>query len=140
MAGRVALVGRERELDQLAAAVDRVRHGQGHAVYLLGEAGIGKTRLASEVGTLAAAAGVRVLRGRASSPTAQFRPLSEALLSVLRRAGPPADEDLLPYRPALSRLVPEWRLARPSGPDDSLVVLAEAVLRLLVSLGRPGGS
>ncbi|MDQ1656351.1 MAG: hypothetical protein QOD41_1434, partial [Cryptosporangiaceae bacterium] len=51
----------------------------------------------------------------------------------------PDDPGFLPYRPALSRLVPEWRSGRPDGADDSLVVLAEAALRLLLELGRPGG-
>jgi DNA-binding CsgD family transcriptional regulator/transcriptional regulator with XRE-family HTH domain/tetratricopeptide (TPR) repeat protein len=137
--GRASVVGRRDELAALRGAVDAVSRGTGDAIFLAGEAGIGKTRLAAEVGRYAADAGLRVLRGRAATPAVQFRPLSEALLSVLRRSGPPDDPELLPYRPALSRLVPEWRWERPAGADDSLVVLAEAVLRLVMALGRPHG-
>jgi len=137
--GRAPVVGRQAELATLLGAVEAASHGSGGAVFLAGEAGIGKTRLSGEAARFAADAGLLVLRGRATSPTVQFRPLSEALLSVLRRSGPPAEPELMPYRPALSRLVPEWRMERPSGVDDSPVVLAEAVLRLLVTIGRSHG-
>lgn len=137
--GDAPLVGRRDELAGLRAAVAAAAHGRGGVVFLAGEAGIGKTRLAGEAARFAAEAGLRVLRGRAATPTVQFRALSEAVLSVLRRSGPPDDPTLLPYRPALSRLVPEWRPEVPAAAgEDSPVVLAEAVLRLMVALG-PGG-
>ena len=47
-----ALVGRERELSELAHAWSRARSGNGGVVVLTGEAGIGKTRLAVELLTL----------------------------------------------------------------------------------------
>jgi DNA-binding SARP family transcriptional activator/DNA-binding CsgD family transcriptional regulator/tetratricopeptide (TPR) repeat protein len=134
--GAATVVGRPAELMTLRTAVEAASRGGGGSLFLLGEAGIGKTRLAAETTRFAEHMGLNVLRGRAA-PGVQFRPLSEALLSVLRRSGPPEDRDLLPYRPALSRLVPEWR-GEP-GLDDSLVVLAEAVLRLIITLGRPRG-
>ncbi|OLB74234.1 MAG: hypothetical protein AUI14_24155 [Actinobacteria bacterium 13_2_20CM_2_71_6] len=137
--GGPAVVGRHDELATLQGAVEAALRGTGGAVFLVGEAGIGKTRLATETTRYADQLGLNVLRGRAATPAVQFRPLSEALLSVLRRYGPPSDPDLLPYRSALSRLVPEWHAERPVGVDDSLVVLAEAVLRLLITLGRPRG-
>lgn len=133
-----SIVDRETELAGLAAAVKAASTGSGGVVFLCGEAGIGKSRLATEATRLAADAGLRVLRGRAASPSVQFRALSEALLSVLRRSSRPADPDLLPYYPALSRLVPEWRVGLTARPEDSLVVLAEAVLRLVVAVGRQG--
>src|SRR4051794_6478066 len=75
---------------------------------------------------------VRMLVGRAvagSSPV-PFRPLAEALLAGLRHGPPPDAEDLVPFRPALARLIPHWREADQS-PDTSLVILGEGVLRLL---------
>jgi DNA-binding SARP family transcriptional activator/DNA-binding CsgD family transcriptional regulator len=137
--GAAALVGRGGELGSLKSVVDAASRGTGGAVFLIGEPGIGKTRLAAETARLGEQLGLTVLRGRAATPAVQFRPLSEALLSILRRSGAPDDPDLLPYRPALSRLVPEWRTDRPAGVDDSLVVLAEGVLRLVIALGRPRG-
>jgi DNA-binding CsgD family transcriptional regulator/tetratricopeptide (TPR) repeat protein len=136
---RPALVGRDAEAAALGAALDDAQHGRGGAIFLVGEAGIGKTRLAAETEQRATARGFCVLRGRATASAPQFRPLTEALLSVLRHAGSLTYPELGPYRPALSRLIPEWRLERPPGPDDSLVVLAEAVLRLLTSLGDQRG-
>jgi DNA-binding CsgD family transcriptional regulator/tetratricopeptide (TPR) repeat protein/transcriptional regulator with XRE-family HTH domain len=133
-----SIVDREVELAGLCAAVDAVSAGAGGVVFLVGEAGIGKTRLATEAARLAADAGLQVLRGRAANPSVQFRALSEALLSVLRRSPRPDDPELLPYYPALARLVPEWRAGLTARPEDSLVVLAEAVLRLVVSVGRQG--
>jgi DNA-binding SARP family transcriptional activator/DNA-binding CsgD family transcriptional regulator/tetratricopeptide (TPR) repeat protein len=137
--GGAALVGRATEVAILRDAVAATAAGAGRALFLVGEAGIGKTRLAAEAARLAEQADLTVLRGRAATPAVQFRPLSEALLSTLRRSGPPDDPELLPYRPALSRLVPEWRGERPPGADDSLVVLAEAVLRLVTVLGGARG-
>jgi class 3 adenylate cyclase len=43
------LIGRDRELGGLKAAVDQVRGGRGQIVCLIGEAGLGKSRLISEL-------------------------------------------------------------------------------------------
>ena len=56
-------VGRERELGQLGRALDAARAGSGTAVVVAGEAGIGKTRLASELAARARDAGFEVLLG-----------------------------------------------------------------------------
>jgi DNA-binding SARP family transcriptional activator/DNA-binding CsgD family transcriptional regulator len=129
------VLGRDAELAALHTAVADA----GPPVFIVGEAGIGKSRLAAEAVRIADEAGMTVLRGRAASAAVQFRPLNEALLSTLRRSGPPDDAQLRPYLPALARLVPEWRVHAPADVDDSLVVIAEAVLRLLINLGRRGG-
>lgn len=42
------LIGREREFSELTAALDRLRDGRGQIVCLIGEAGLGKTRLLEE--------------------------------------------------------------------------------------------
>lgn len=43
------LIGRNTELDQLKRVVDEVRQGRGQVVCLIGEAGLGKSRLFSEL-------------------------------------------------------------------------------------------
>jgi DNA-binding CsgD family transcriptional regulator/tetratricopeptide (TPR) repeat protein len=133
------VVGRDAELDLLRSALADLRDGRGGAVFVVGEPGLGKTRLVRELTRIATAATVTVVQGRATLPSVPFRPLSEALFSALRHSGVPDDPELVPYRHALSRLVPEWRAQRLPGVDDSLVVLAEAVLRLLRRLGRDTG-
>ena len=61
---RPALVGREPELSLLLRGLQDARHGRGTLLWISGEAGIGKTRLAQEVGALAAAWGACVLWSR----------------------------------------------------------------------------
>src|SRR5688572_10094805 len=99
-----ALIGREKESAVLDTAVEAAQRGCGGAVFIVGEAGIGKTRLAAEVEQLAAHRGLRTLRGRATASSPQFRPLTEALFSVLRHIDPGAHPELDPFRPVLSRL------------------------------------
>ncbi|MGH2671016.1 MAG: ATP-binding protein [bacterium] len=57
-------VGRARELSELERALDATRAGSGATVLVAGEAGIGKTRLASELARCALEAGFAVLLGR----------------------------------------------------------------------------
>src|SRR5690606_31275847 len=61
---RPPLVGRARELDDLAQILARSARGAGQLVLLAGEAGMGKSRLCEELATLAAEQGSLVLWGR----------------------------------------------------------------------------
>ena len=79
MAQRVSssvFAGRSRELAELRAAMARAVDGAPTVVLVGGEAGIGKSRLLSEVATQAAGAGVRVLPGQCVS-------LEEAAIPLL---------------------------------------------------------
>ena len=57
-------VGRVRELGELERALDATRGGSGRTVLVVGDAGIGKSRLASELAGRARDAGFEVLIGR----------------------------------------------------------------------------
>lgn len=59
-----AFVGREREMDILCATLEETLAGHGRAAVLLGEPGIGKTRLASELTAYAREQDMRILTGR----------------------------------------------------------------------------
>lgn len=123
--------------DGLAAA----RAGGGGAIFLIGEGGIGKSRLAAAAANLAYGCGMRLMRGRSSTtgPLVPYRSLTEAVLSLLR-SGAPIDIDALgPYRPVLGRLVPDLRPASTDHGDASLIILAEAVLRLTALAGNGSG-
>ena len=75
-------VGRTRELEELERALDATRAGNGATVLVAGEAGIGKSRLASELGKLARDAGFEVLLGRSIDLVGTelpFQPFVEAL-------------------------------------------------------------
>ncbi len=135
------LVGRDGEVDELDRILAEARKGQGSAVFVIGEPGIGKTRLAAEAVSHAYGAEMVVLRGRGSTmgPAVPFRPLTEALLAVGRAGAVPGDGELGPYRSVLGRLVPDWNDGAGGAPDGSLIVMAEAVLRLTAVLGREHG-
>lgn len=135
------IVGRDGELRAVGEALDSARAGHGGAIFLAGESGIGKSRLAAAAADLAFAADMRLLRGRGSviGPMVPFRSLTEALLSLLR-AGDPIDVAALgPYRSVLARLIPDWGEAPNAQDDGSLVILAEAVLRLTGIAGQGRG-
>lgn len=136
------VVGRGPEWQELRGALDRLPDGHGATLVVAGEAGVGKSRLLREVAAEGARRGAQVLTGRAverDSP-APLRPLAEALFSRLRKSGPPQVPELTPFVPILGRLVPQWRLPGETPGEESLVVLGEAVLRLLAALGEGRGS
>ena len=129
------VVGRDRELGVLRSALDAARRGEGSVVMLVGEAGIGKSRLARELVKEAEAAGMVVLRGRAvpGAAKAPFRPLAEALAPVVdefARAGSTLD----PWLPALAAVVPGLRAPHPGPGDASDAARGESVVRALSSL------
>lgn len=136
-----AIVGRDREVEALRRTLQQARAGRGGSLFLVGESGIGRSRLAATAAQLAVAADMTLLRGRGSAigPMVPFRSLTEALLSLTRATEPIAVEELGPYRPILGRLIPEWGTPTVEPDSASLVVLAEGVLRLIGLAGRRHG-
>jgi len=136
------VIGRGAETEALRSALAAAGDGAGAVVFLTGEAGIGKSRLAGELAAEARAGGVRMLAGRAvpASAASPYRPLTEALLQALRGYPFPADDGLTPWRPALRAIVPAIVPAGGDGHGDhSPAVRGEAVLQLLRRLAGPGG-
>jgi len=138
------LVGRQASFSQLVGRYQQARGGQPQAVLLVGEAGIGKTRLAREWVAWAAAQGALVLAGHAFEMGGRlpYQPLVEALRPRLEAENAPEDllEDL--WLAELARLLPELRVRYPDLPtptEDELTAkgrLFEAVARLLDALAR----
>jgi DNA-binding CsgD family transcriptional regulator len=138
------LVGRRAEMEMLTAALEAAGESHGGVVFITGENGVGKSRLAREISTLAARRGFQVLSGRGahSAVPVPYRPVAEALLGAARAGIVPDTPDMpvvASYRAALSSLVPEWR--RPGDADAHLtpVVVGEALLRMLARPGSSGG-
>ncbi|SEO47495.1 helix-turn-helix transcriptional regulator [Trujillonella endophytica] len=79
------LVGRDRERALLHGLVAGARVGQGAALVLVGEAGIGKSVLLADADEVASASGMQVLRatGTASETGIGFGALSQVLRPVL---------------------------------------------------------
>src|SRR3954464_602762 len=61
------LVGREDELDQLAAALERLRTGKGGSLWICGETGIGRSALLKAAAGMAGRSGLTVVAGGAQS-------------------------------------------------------------------------
>src|SRR5207302_201064 len=113
MDGALPLVGRRAELALLTSAL---ASGAGpRAVVLVGEAGVGKTRLVGEAVGQARQVGVSVLLGACLPLTdsVPFLPVTEALRGLGAadgRPGPPAVlERCEPrVRAEMARLIPGW--------------------------------
>jgi class 3 adenylate cyclase/tetratricopeptide (TPR) repeat protein len=80
-AGLTPLIGREREMASLGEAFASARAGQGRVVFLVGEAGIGKSRLLYEFRRTLGAEPYRWLEGRCASygATTAFLPIADGL-------------------------------------------------------------
>ena len=110
-------VGRERELATMLEALEETRTGRGRILFVGGEPGIGKSRIADELATRARDGGHQVLWGRgwegAGAPA--YWPWVQALRAYLRSTDP--DElrvqlgsgarDIAPMLPELRDLVPD---------------------------------
>ena len=134
------LIGRDGALAAARGALADASRGSGGVLFVSGEAGVGKSRLVTELVSGARENGMQVLFGRAvqADVPVPFRPFSEALLSHFRSQGLPDLPELTPFRPALGRLLPEWRTAG-EATHEPLVVLAEGVVRLLTAAAGPHG-
>jgi DNA-binding CsgD family transcriptional regulator len=120
-----AIHGRDAETRAVAALLDRTRAGQGGALVVRGEAGIGKTALLDVAA--AAARGMRVLRATAIETEAElpFAGLHLLLRPVLGRL----DRVPRPQALALERAFGHAEAAGP--PADDVFLAGLAVLSLL---------
>src|SRR5438270_2992086 len=138
------LLGRSAAFRHLVGSFQQTRQGQPRAVLVVGEAGIGKTRLADEFVAWSRAQAAEALRGHAFEIGGRlpYQPLVEALRERLEAENAPEDllEDV--WLAELSRLLPELRVRYPDLPaptEDELTAKArlfEAVARLLDALAK----
>jgi predicted ATPase len=138
---RSPLVGRRAEMDRLAAELSRAARGQGCALFLVGEAGIGKMRLAREALVLAREQGFLVLEGSSYALEGRlaYAPILSAFGSFLRRLDSPRQARLVSGLPDLGRLFTDLRLPALSPLGDPALEktrLFEAIARLLERLAR----
>ncbi len=103
-------IDRESELASLKSLLDATMRGEGCIVFLAGEAGIGKTRLAEELRTYAALRGVRTLSGRCLDKESgvPYSPWVQMMKEVINQVSPQvlrkASSD---YIGEIAKLVPE---------------------------------
>ena len=138
------IVGRDTELAALDDLLSRTAAGEGAAVALVGDAGLGKSRLARAAVERAARHGLVVAVGRCGQADARvpLRPFSQAVAGLLRDRPLPTSPAVTPYRAVLGRLAPELRPEGLAVSDGALepeaVHLGEGVLRLLRAMGPRG--
>jgi eukaryotic-like serine/threonine-protein kinase len=121
-AGGATLVGRERELSELRAALEDALSGHGRLVLLTGEPGIGKTRLTEELTLYAARRGARVLVGRCweAGGAPAYWPWVQSLRAYMRDSEPDALRSAVGDRAGdLAQLVPELRRHVPGLPEQT---------------------
>jgi len=142
---RAVFIGRRGEMAQLGSLWAAARAGQCQVIFLTGEAGIGKTCLASEFGLGAYADGATVLFGHTDEDmTLPYQPLAEALRHYVRSC--PVDVLTAKseiFSAGLSRLVPELSQRLPDLPvaaqadaDTERYRLFDAVVTLLAEASR----
>jgi class 3 adenylate cyclase/tetratricopeptide (TPR) repeat protein len=142
---RTRFVGRSRETAELRRHVGRALNGHGSVVFVSGDAGVGKTRLVSEIAIESGDRGMRVLSGSAYEAQGMppYLPVVDALKQYFadrsRTAIPlPSDTD-----PVLARLLPELqtsaddRVRRPTlHPESAPDHLFEDINQLLRRIGQ----
>ncbi len=122
-----ALIGRDVPLEQLARCWHEARDGLRRVVMLIGEPGIGKTRLAAEFCRSAYEDGATVLLGRCYEESlVPYQPFVEAMSHYVSRAQP--DELRLvvgQHRPTLAKLLPELAEQAPHTAIDGAAEASE---------------
>ena len=133
------LVGRDAELGLLLGLLDAATDGRPVVALVSGDAGVGKTRLVTELGAAARERGFAVLSGRCAelADSVPYLPLADALRDAVSEpsAGGPL-LDAMAARPVLSRLLPdrEGGLAGGDLPGMAQQQLFGAVLGMLAEL------
>jgi len=150
IAGReIPLIDRVEEMKLLKEAVDRAILGEGGLVFLYGEAGIGKTRLARELRAYAHLRGMQVLYGRCPAlfrmdgvpPYILWR---EVIRDYLETSNPEQLYRVIGFYPAeVAKLVPELSQklraipqSFPISPEQEQNRLFEAVSQFVTNIAR----
>jgi len=147
----IQLIDRVEEMQVLREAADRAARGEGGVVFLYGEAGIGKTRLAKELGAYARSQGMQVLYGRCP---ALFRMdgvppyvlWEEVIKDYLEVCTPDQLFRVIGSYPIeVSKLVPQLKQklrtfpqSFPLSPEHSRDRLFEAVSQFVTNISREG--
>jgi DNA-binding CsgD family transcriptional regulator/tetratricopeptide (TPR) repeat protein len=143
MTGRLVsptIVGRERELAVVTAALDRILAGTPTHLLIAGEAGVGKSRLTAELTTIATARGMRVLAGGCANigdGGLPFGPIVDALRGLVRDLDPATLEIVVDgARGDLARLVPALGPTVRDASADGATQQARLFEAVLSTLGR----
>ena len=143
-------IGRHHELSLIWNQFEAATGGRASVVLLVGELGIGKTRLLEEVAACAVQDGATVLRGGASESEGMppYLPFLEALGKYIRVTSPDQLREQVAVAPQiLTSLLPELAVrldgelpvAYPLPPEQARLRLYEAVGTFLERMSAPHG-
>jgi DNA-binding SARP family transcriptional activator/tetratricopeptide (TPR) repeat protein len=132
---RSAFVGREQELRVLRKLWEDARSGGRRLVLVVGEPGIGKTRLTSEFALEAHEHGTVLYAGCQEEALLSYQPIVEALRHYARSTGldwttvalGPGTRELARLIPDLAAALPAEGTRQPSDPETRRYLLFEAV-------------
>jgi class 3 adenylate cyclase/tetratricopeptide (TPR) repeat protein len=129
--------GRQSELDAVAQVRKASQADPGaRAVFITGEAGIGKSTLTSHAARVAHAEGAIVVYGRCDEDFAvPYQPWIEAATHLVHHRRAPLDAMAGPQRSALGRLVPMLGVedaVTTVDPDSERLLLMDAIAQLFV--------
>ncbi len=142
MHSEAALVGRQREIEELLGGVEEAKEGNGKLFLITGEPGIGKTRLAEEVAGAARKRSAQVVWSRCWNPAGSpaYWPWIQIVRGCLSgRVGAEIRSEMEPALADISRILPNtYSSTRPrrnaalsDDPEEIRFRLFEAILRLL---------
>ncbi|HME92115.1 MAG TPA: AAA family ATPase, partial [Myxococcaceae bacterium] len=142
-------IGRRTELGQLKSGLEQALLGKGGMYVVMGEPGIGKTRLIQELGLYGRVRGARVLTGHCTEDAGAppYLPILEAMDSCLRDCPTDQIRQLLGSEaPLLIRLFPQLATHLPdlkAGPtpigEVDRYVLFQAVASVFRRMAEPSG-
>ena len=133
-------VGRQREMGELRAALEDALSGHGRLVMLAGEPGIGKTRTAQELASLAETGGAQVLWGRCHEERGAppYWPWIQAIRDYVQQKDPEQLRSLLGSGAAdMAELISEVRIKLPDLEPPPTLEPEQARFRLCLTPSLP---
>ena len=136
---RTTFIGREEELSALRAILTQAVQGSGQLTLIGGSAGVGKTRLAAELGEYATALGAQVAIGRCDERQngLAYLPFAEILEAIFESAkGPDGLREMLGSEAAdIARLVPQVHRSIQDLESPSQLPTEQARRALFIAVG-----
>ncbi|HKE12624.1 MAG TPA: AAA family ATPase, partial [Myxococcota bacterium] len=143
---RTPFAGRQVELERVQRRLEAARSGRGGLAFVIGEPGIGKTRLLEEFTARARSQGVQVLWGRCfeGELSRPFGPFGEAIAAYAKECEPEMlREELGSFGGVVAKIAPELRERLPDlvepvplAPEEERYRLLDAVAQVLWAIAR----
>src|SRR5688500_1236763 len=140
------LVGRDLEVGAVRAVIERARAGSGQVALIVGEAGVGKSRLLRAMMDEARGQGFLLMRGQSfeADSSIPYAPVLDLVRLFAESASPalvahvlaPAAPELVALFPELRPLLPDVVPAEVSDPDADKRRLYHAVARTITALAH----